>query len=111
MTKILVRPIKKLSWTPVHILGTKKFTQDEWEVFLEEYDYKPGELELFTIAERPHDILGVKIAGTESHRSGKNQLVEVTQAMIDAAVVKAKKELAKFGISDVKLFIVPRFSY
>lgn len=104
-------PYKKTLSDPVHILGTKKFTEDEWADFLEEYDYKPGELELVTIAERPHDVLGVKIAGTESHRSGKEQLVEVTQTMIDAAVAKAKQELAKFGIKEVKLFIVPHFSY
>ena len=121
-------PYKKTLIEEVHILGTKKFTEDEWQDFVEKHDYKPGELELFAIADtnlaswsclpslnvrmiRDCGILGVKIAGTDSHRMGKKQLVEVTQAMIDAAVAKAKKELAKFGIKDVKLFIVPHFSY
>ena len=105
-------PYKKTLADPVHILGTKKFTQDEWNEFLEEHYNPGGELELFAIAAAgPPDILGVKIAENPFNRYGKNQLVEVTQAMIDAGVVKAKKELAKFGIEDVKLFMGPRFSY
>lgn len=107
-------PYEKSVEKIVNVIGTKEMTEDEWIDFREslEYEAKEGQLDLLSVSDGDGEILGRVVVSTDSHRSGQEQIIEVTQDEIDEVLADVRNTLQKYGIppEEVKLFVMSHIS-